>query len=89
MTTSKMLTKDSSGVQMLSVSPCLNLWVDVINLAILDLKNKDNNIREDAERWLYNSNSAFEWVCDHIGFDAKLIRKKLLEENCVLAVKRA
>ena len=59
-------------------SSYVNLWYEVIDRALKDLKHKDDLIRVSAESWLSEKNGGFEWVCDHVGVEADSIRKKVL-----------
>ena len=67
--------------------PEINLWVSVLETAILDLGKTNEKEKRDARAW-FNSNrtsdGSFIWVCGVLSFNYELTRDKILKNAGVV-----
>lgn len=52
--------------------PYVNLWMNVMNLAISDMDSVYESLRKPAKNWIFSQSKlpgSFKWICDHTGLD--------------------
>jgi hypothetical protein len=68
----------------------LRLWVEVLSQAVCDVvepiawsREKEKNLRNESLAWLEDDSEmpgSAQWICNNIGLDLMLVRKKTREK---------
>jgi hypothetical protein len=71
-------------------SPELELWREVLLLAIMDCRGQlgrhdKRHAQERAQAWIFSTREdpgSFKWCCDVLGLDPRMVQRQALPAHC-------